>query len=311
MNLKPALRTISLLALLLCSRPTLAQEIIQLKGTKALINLSGTEAAAGTEFFALDSGGKKRALLKIRQVKGDRAIAEVIKGSAQTGQSLQVRGAAAAAPAEARVQDVPSEDGASSGGEDRAKRPRGFLGQFLKRGTATGVLAGLAQNSMSLTGKGGGFTEELTLAGNSFNVMGFYDYDLSKSFTIRTKVGIETFDVKGSAKNAAVCNNSTACDVGFTYLSGEASAHFNFMTGKTRAWAGAGLAFLFAATKKSTVANLDTSTATNNMILLGGGADFSVGSGRFIPVSFEHGIFPASTVKASSMLLRAGYGWRY
>ena len=160
MNLKPALRTISL-ALLLSSAPALAQEIVQLKGTKALINLSGLEASAGTEFFAVDSGGKKRAILKVRQVKGDRAIADVIKGSAKTGQSVQVRGgAAAAAPSEARVQDVPTEDG-SGGGEDRAKRPRGFLGQFLKRGTAAGVLAGLSQNSMSLTGKGGGFTEEL------------------------------------------------------------------------------------------------------------------------------------------------------
>jgi hypothetical protein len=311
LNLKPALRTISLLALLLGFCPAMAQEIIQLKGTKALINLSGSEASAGTEFFALDSGGKKRAILRVRQVKGDRAIADVIKGSAKTGQSLQPRGGAAAAPAEARVQDVASEDDGRASGEDRVARPRGFLGQFLKRGTAVGVLGGFAQNSMSLTGKGGGFTEDLTLTGNSFNVMGFYDYDLSKSFTIRSKAGIETFDVKASANNAAICSNSTTCDVSFTYLSGEISAHFNFMTGKTRAWAGAGLAFLLAVAKKSTVTNLDASNATNNMILLGAGADISVGSGRFIPVSFEYGMFPASTVKATSILLRAGYGWRF
>lgn len=285
-----------------------AQEIIQVKGNKALINLSGTEASVGGEFYAVDTAGKKRGLLKVRQVKGDRAVADVIKGSAQTGQSVQPRAASGATPTATASATAESD----SGDEGRAKRPRGFLGQFLKRGTAAGVLAGLSQNSMSLTAKRGTASEDLSLSGNSFNLVGFYDYDLSKSFTIRTKLGIENFDVKGTASNAAVCSDSTACDVGFMYLAGEASAHFNFMTGKTRAYVGAGLAFLFAMGKKSTVSNLDTSNATNQMILLGGGADINMGGGAFVPVSFEYGMFPGSaTVKATSMLLRAGYGWRF
>lgn len=286
-----------------------AQEIIQVKGTKALINLSGTEASVGSDVFAVDSAGKRRAILRIRQVKGDRAVADVVKGTAQTGQSIQARGGGSAAPAPTQAR---SQEASEESDDGRAKRPRGFLGQFLKRGTAAGALAGLSQNTMSLTAKRGNDSEDLTLSGNSFNLVGFYDYDLSKSFTIRTKAGIENFDVKGTATKSTVCNDSTACDVGFMYLAGEASAHFNFMTGKTRAYVGAGLAFLFAMGKKSSVSNLDTSNATNQMILLGGGADINMGGGAFVPVSFEYGMFPGSaTVKATSMLLRAGYGWRF
>ena len=42
------------------------------------------------------------------------------------------------------------------------------------------------------------------------------------------------------------------------------------------------------------------------------GADFAMGGGAIMPVAFEYAIFPGSTtVKAQSMLLKAGYGWKY
>lgn len=308
--LKRLIPTISLGLTLLATFELRAQEVVQVKSGKALLNLSGAPASAGTEFFSINAEGKRKAILRIRQVKGDRAIADVVKGTAEPGHTLQMRGGGGSS-APARTQEVTTAPAAEPK-EERRQRPRGFLGRMLKRGTGVGILGGLAQNSMSLTAKKSGVSEDLSLAGNSFNLMGFYDYDLSKSFTVRARAGLETFSAKGTAKNAVVCSNSTSCDVGFNYLSGEAAAHFNFMQGKTRAWAGAGFAFMFVMTKSSSISNLDTSNATNNMMYLSTGADFDMGRGAFVPVSFDYGLFPGSAgVNANSMILRAGYGWRY
>jgi hypothetical protein len=297
---------------LLLAAPAWSDQISQVKGTKALINLDGEEAEVGAEYFAVDSSGKKRALLKIKQVRSGKAVAEITKGSASAGMSLTLRGGNARRDDGPRVKDVSSEEEAPVVQEDRARRPRGWFGQFFKRGTATGVIGGLAQNSMSLTAKKGTASEELSLSANSFNVLGFYDYDLSSTWTLHGRAGIETFSAKGTASNAAVCNDSTSCEVSFTYLSGEGHIRYNFMRGKTRAYASAGAAFLIAASKSSSVSNLDTSTSTNQMLLFGGGADFSLGRGNFVPVSLEYAMFPgSSSVKATSLFIRGGYGWRF
>lgn len=274
-----------------------AQEVSQVKGTKALMNLGGTPASPGDEIYTLDSEGKRRGLVQIKQIKGDKAIGEIIKGRVEPGMSLKSKSELSSSR--------------ETQNEEKSSRPKGFLGSFLKRGTALGFMGGLASNSMALTAKKGSTSEDLALASTSFNVVGFYDYDFSPMFTTRFKAGIENFDVKGSAKNTSVCSDSSSCEVGFTYLSGAASGHFNFMRGSTRAYASVGGAFLIAMTKKSNISNLDTSSSTNQVIYIGGGADIGMGKGAFIPLSFEYGIYPGSTVKATSMTLRAGYAWRY
>lgn len=312
--------SLSLLVLALWFSPNekaFSQEVSQVKGTKALINLGGTPASPGDEIYTLDSDGKRRGLVQIKQVKGDKAIGEIIKGRVEPGMSLKPKSEVSSAKEsrggskKSRVQDVSSDETGGTESEEKSSRPKGFLGSFLKRGTALGFMGGFASNSMALTAKKGSTSEDLALASTSFNIVGIYDYDFSPMFTTRLKAGIENFDVKGSAKNASVCSDSSSCEVGFTYLSGAASGHFNFMRGSTRAYASVGGAFLIAMTKKSNISNLDTSSSTNQVIYLGGGADIGMGKGAFIPLSFEYGIYPGSTVKATSMTLRAGYAWRY
>ena len=281
-----------------------AGDITQVKNGKALLNLDAGEGQVGSEFFAVDSAGKKKAILRIKQVKGNKAIADVLKGTAESGMTLKARAAGGATSS--------GGTGAATGGDDHAARPKGFMSGMLKHGTAAGFMAGMAQNTMSLTAKGSGISEDISLAGNSFNIVGMYDYDLTSLFTLDIKAGLETFTTKGTAKNAVVCNNSTSCEVGFNYLSAEGNIHVNVVNGKTRVWVSGGLAFLVAMSKNSTVSNLDTSNSTNQMLLLGLGADIGLSKGSFVPVSFEYGLFPGSTsVKATSMILRAGYGWRY
>lgn len=289
------------------SHQLLAQEVSQIKGSKVLLKMNGMLAEAGDEFYAIDNQGKKKAILKIRQVKGDKAIAEVIKGQAQAGFSIQSKSVSASKQTESN--DESSSDNRKS---QRASRPRGFWGKILKRNTQAGVLGGLSQNTMSLTAKSGSSSEDITMTGMSYTLEGFYDMDLSPMFTARLKAGLVNFEAKSSTSIAAVCSNSSSCDAKFGYLAGEASGHFNIIQGPTRVWVGAGLAFFFAISKSSSVSNLDTGNSTNQMFLFGGGADIGMGGGAFIPVSLDYGYFPSSSgIKASMLLLRGGYGWRF
>lgn len=295
----------------------IAGEVLQVKGSKVLLNIGDVPVSQGSEVYAINPENKRKGLMTIRQIRDDKAVAELTKGRAEPGWTLRAKdggapkdpaAAESAPPAKSeRVQDVADESAAP----DRAQRPRGFFGKYLKRGTGVGIQAGLAQNSMSLTSKQGTLSEDLSLKGNSYNLVGFYDYDFSKTFTLRSVLGMETFNVSGTSTQA-VCNAGTDCSVSFTYLAGEAHAHYNVVPGNTRVWIGAGFLFLFNVAKSSTVTSLDTSNATNQMFTLEGGADVDLGKGHFVPVSFEYGLYPgSSSVKAQSLALRAGYGWRF
>jgi len=308
-----------LLAQVLTGSWALAAEISQIKGNKALLNIQAEEIQEGTDFYAVDSNGKKKAILHVTKVRGTKAIADILKGTAEPGQSLRPRPqqASSAAPGNApTARSEPTPTKSSDNDPDRNARPRGFWGTLLHRGTAVGIMGGIAQDTMSLTGAATvnnvPYTDSLSLKGNSYNLMGFYDMDMTPSWTIDLKGGVETFTANGSTSQTPVCSNSTGCSVSFTYLSGEANLRYNYLKAKTKAWVGLGGAFMLAVAKSSSVSNLNTNSATNQMILFGTGADFSLGHGSFIPVSFEYGMFPgSSTVTASTMVLRAGYGWRF
>ena len=240
-------------------------------------------------------------MIKITQVKNNRALGELSKGKVQVGATFSAQnpytGTAAASP-RAR-----SSNTAPSGSYHRSKMAGGFL-------------VGMAQNSMAITVQSATapFTQAAaTLTGTSFNLKGFLDYDLNPSFTFRGAAGLETFNVTGSI-GSPLCDlgtNST-CTVGFNYLAFEGSAHYNFLSGPTRAWVGLGYSFLVAASKSNNIPNLDTSSSTNQLILISAGVDFPVGKSSFIPVVVEYGMFPGSSnVTATAIYARVGYGFSF
>lgn len=284
-----------------------AASISQLKGDRALIQLEGDSAKAGQEFYVLDSNGKRVALIKLSQVKGDKAVGSVTKGTAILGGTLKLKTAATEttdrpkarqAPKANRVEDVPAAN---------ANKRKTLSG---------GVLLGYAMNNMSLTVQDPttpALKEDVKLKDSSFSLKGFVDYDLTKSFTLRFASGLESFAVKGDT-TAAICDNrgSTSCEVSFNYLALEGSAHYNLMTGNTRAWIGAGYSFLVQMSKKVNVPNLSADGSTNQMILLSAGTDIGLSGGSFIPLVVEYGMFPGSSnVVANAIYIRGGYGFNF
>ena len=265
-----------------------AASVTQVKGNKVLINLDGMSASPGSSVYIVDSSGKKVGLATLRQVKGGKALAEITKGRAANGMTVQARSASTGS--------MSTEARGSS--RRRGKHP-------------VGVLLGYSMNNMSLAVQnGGGLSEDVQLKDSSFSIKGFYDYDMSPDFTIRAATGLESFSAKGTTVQSICANGaSTSCEVAFNYLAFEGSAHYNFLTGKTRAWVGLGYSFLMSMSKSNNIPNLSTDSSTNQMILVSGGAEFWTSRTSFFPVVVEYGMFPGSSnVTANAIYVRGGYG---
>lgn len=262
----------------------------QVKNNRLLLQLNGESVSPGAQYFVINSAGKKIGLVSIKAVKGDRALGIITKGRANPGDQATLR--------------------SGGGGTSSAATGRRH------KGAPVGILLGYTMDSMALTiqsPQNTALKENATLTGSTFSAKGFYDYDLSKAITIRGATGLEGFSAKGSTSQA-ICDSgaSTSCQVEFNYLAFEGSAHYNFLTGPTKAWIGLGYSFLLAISKKNNIPNLSSDSATNQMILVGAGADFSLSNGSFIPVVVEYGMFPGSSnVTASSINLRSGYGFTF
>lgn len=298
----------ALLALLLFSPCLLwAAGVSQVKNDKVLLELSGLDGVAvGDELFTIDDAGKRKALVKITQVRRDKAIATIVKGKPAVGQDVVLKNGSKPLSREVRDTDLPSGESAPAG--DYYKRlTRRYTGN------TWGVLGGLMQTNMTakFTAGSGLLTREVSakMKGTSFGALGYYDYPISPAFQIRGMGGLEQIGATGSVDQAD-CNSSTTCDFKVTYLSLYGVAKFNFFdNGGLRAWAGLHYGFLTAMSKSSSVLNTKN-ISTNQIYGISTGVEIPSGRSNYIPVTLDYGMFPKSdTVDANIITIRAGYGW--
>jgi len=128
--------------LLMTPAPSQAASVTQVKGTKILLELEDEqELTPNQEVFIIDENGKRIGLVKIRQVRGGKAIGEVTKGRAVVGGISQPRSnpgsAQKAAPARSRNERSSDES------EDTSVSS--------KKKLSGGFLLGYGSNSMSFT----------------------------------------------------------------------------------------------------------------------------------------------------------------
>lgn len=278
------------------SSPAFAATVQSIKNEKMLINLSGQSVHVGERFFLLDASGKKKALIRIRQVKDDRAIAEVIKGQVQVGFKLSSAPSSAATPPVNAASEKPS--------------PRkSYTRASAQVGNSWGVLGSLLQNNLQANFIPAGSSTKTSVAmkGTSFGVLGFYDYTFSPEIQFRALGGLEMFKVSGTG-NATDCDGGSDCNVDISYLSTYGGLKYYFYNRNFKLWAGGYYGFLFAINKASTV--LKTADITSNQLwVLSFGMDYPLAKGAFIPFSIDYGLFPSSaTVKANILYLRSGWG---
>lgn len=271
--------------LTLFSPSLFAADVIKVKGTSALIDLKGESAGPGTVYYALSVDGKRRGIIEIAKIKGDKAIGKIIKGRAEVGMQLELKGGTSTASK------------SSPTGHQRAY---------------WGALLGVAQDSMKANVNVAGTntvrsTESLT--GIAFSAMGLFDYEVFPQIWFRGLAGLETLNVSG----AAVCGsrNRETCNASIYYLSADFIGRYIFSMGDIRPWLGGGVALMFPASKTSTAVD-SASISSTTVILVSGGVDWFISPTMYIPVSIEYGILPKSNeVETTWIELRAGLAFPF
>lgn len=287
---------------LLWTSTSLAATVSAIKGTKVLINLEGDTSEEGEEFYLINpTSGKRAAIIRIKQVKDQKVVADVIKGRADIGFTLQAR---ALSPMSA---DVP----APSVSKGQPERRDTSVLRVLK--DSYGLVGGYIMNTMNADvsykdGFGVTRNTSASMSGSGFALGGFYDYVFSPDFVGRGLASIEQFNAAGTASEAG-CSGSTNCEAKINYLSLYALAKWYPLQGKYRTWLGGGIGYLLALSKSSTALN-ESQISTNQVFNAALGVDIQMNRKNYVPVSIEYNLFPASdTVKANMIVLKAGWAW--
>lgn len=304
-----AIRTLILTAFVFTATAAPAAQVLQVKVTRALLDISGLDnVIKGDELVSVDNRGKRAALLKVQQIKGKRAIAEVVRGNPQVGQAVNFR---SGRPSISR--DLREADFVGDGSEEediiryRMQLRRKYTGR------SWGVLGQYLQTTMSAAvSTGSGFfqqKETANMTGSAFGVVGYYDWPILRNFHFRVIGGYEPFNAAGSTSIAG-CGGGTTCDFKVTYLTTHGQAKFNFYEKQDwRAWVYGGYGFMFAMSKSSTVIE-SSQISPAQMFSFGIGLDMPMGRKNYIPLAIDYGLFPSTeTVKTNTLTLRAGYAW--
>lgn len=291
-------------SVLMFSSMSLAMSVTQVKDTRLLIDLQGESASVDSEFYVINAQGKKVAIVHVRQVKGGKAIADIVKGTAKPGYTLQPRTGGGSSSA----------GGSSASSSDDSYYEK-KLSQRARSGNSIGVVGDYLMNSMSANFNAGpsfgSYPVTSAMSGSGLGVLGYFNYTYSPSITLKGMAGMEQYNVSGSTSTGtADCSGTLTCNVKLTYLSFYGYGVWNYYNAaKMRAWLGLGGGYLYAASKSSTVLNQSALTA-NQIFVFAAGTDIRMTPKMYIPISVEYGMFPpSSTVKASIIYLRAGLGW--
>lgn len=282
----------SLLLFLVLPLISFSQSVSKVGKSEILFSLEGNTVEADQEFYIVDGNGKKKALVKITKFNAKQAIAKIIKGKSE----------------DVKLGMKIAERSPASVGETTTATPSNT--KFLKPRNSWGAMGSLMMNSMNAKFSYNGTNQTAAMSGSGFGALGYYDYTINRDLQFRGATGIEQFSAK-QQKDSAICQkgSSTECNVNISYLSFYGIGKYNITKSKNRIWLGAGMGYLMAMSKSSTV--LDTSLITSNQVLtLSMGMDMGLASNQIIPLSIDYSLFPSSsTVSASFISFKVGFGF--
>lgn len=268
-----------------------SQSVTKIGKTEVIFNLEGLNVENDQEFYIVDDAGKKKALVKVSQFNSKQAKAKVIRGKvADIREGMRISERSPASVGETTMSPSPT----------KSLRPR----------NSWGAMGSFMMNSMNAKFSYNGANQSAAMSGSGFGALGYYDYTLNRDLQFRGAMGIEQFSAK-QQKEVAVCQKgaSTECNVNISYMSFYGLGKYNITKNKNKIWVGAGMGYLMAMSKSSTV--LDTSLITSNQVLtMAFGVDMGLASNQIVPIAVEYSLFPSSsTVSASFISLKVGFGF--
>lgn len=283
-------RHLALFALIIvCFLPSAhAGKVVKVKGKKVYIVFDADEGgtfAEGDMFNLTDAGGKKKALIQIKKVKGLKAIALLKKGKADKGFGTSFRSAGK----KGELAETDDSSSSSSPSSHNSMQSRfgamfgyGVAGQDVDQGSSVSAQTG-----------------------SSMAIKGAYDYPLLQTVSLRALGGVELFSVSGMGEPL---NSTAQATVGtdITYLSLDGVLKWSFVqTNSMNFYALGGVGFLYPLTKSSDVI-VEDSIESLGVGEFGAGVEFKWGK-WLVPVDFTYYYFPSGEdVKTSLYSIKAG-----
>lgn len=229
-------------ALTVISEFAFALQAIVVKGNRVLFSMDHSEAAQ-INVNSLVIATDKSAQVKIIQVRGVRAVGQVIKGTAKVSGNFRI-----------------------------------LSGETKKTTAQTGFFVGLSSNTMTITLSA---TNTLKLQGTGFNLTGIYDYSLLSDFVLRGMAGYETFKASGSLSTCP--GGECSVNLNYLTAHGYAQYDIAKYAQGSRFWLGMGVGFLFLTSGSSEIINTDSMAtnqifilATGMDVALSGGTAFPI-----------------------------------
>jgi len=273
------------------------QVVDKVKGKAVLITLQGQTLAVDSQWVTVNDVGRKTGLVKIKAVKGDKAVADLMAGTAVAGESLIPR-----PPPKSRFKD----DGTGQPPPDQADNPDGAApeepsptGRSKKR---MGVELGYAMDSFQFSSNG--FTSS-QFSGTGENFQGFFDINLTQSLNVRLLGGYDIFNAADSSGNS----------ISVSSLGGGGDLQWRlYQKGNNNAFIGVGIVFeyVMSATLSSGLSNALQKPSNISSFVLSAGGDYALKKKLFIPYSIGyHSYLAGSGVTQTAIVLTGGIGWLY
>lgn len=288
-SLRPLGLSLVIASLTLAASLAEAARITKVSGSSVAIdgNDSDVSLNVGDRYFVM-VGGKRKAIVQVTKVKGNRAIGKILKGNAAVNGTLE--------PA-----------GSSSASASTSKKRKGSSGGVPYSELTMGVLAGFAMDSQTVNAvsqTNTTVTESISMSGSGFSLKGFGDMPVSGPIGVTARLGIEQFSVKGKASFG-----EPKTDI--MYVSADLLLRYLFLEGEFAPFAAAGIGLHFPLSKSSDVLDVQRISSTS-VFLFNAGANYALSDSMYLTGLAEYGLFPPSNdVKTSFIAIRGGVGMRF
>lgn len=211
------------------SELTFALQTIVVKGNRVLFSLSNSEVGQ-IVVNSLVVAEDRVTQVKIIQVRGVRAVGQVVAGTAVVNQNFRI-----------------------------------LSGENKKLVAHSGFMAGISSNSMSIALTA---TTTFKMAGMGFNIVGFYDYPFLSDFTFRGIAGYETFKADGPLSTCP--NGKCTVSLNYLTAHGYGQYDITKFKSGTRVWLGLGGGLLFLSSGSSEIIDTKSMSSNQIAILAGG-----------------------------------------
>ncbi len=274
--------------------------VTQVKNNKVLIDFKTETPTVGDQFYIVSSENKKVAIVQITTAKNNKALAEVLKGTAVVGATTQVKN-----------QSGTSTGSTSSPVEKESSFLRSDLTQigFNLKYMMNSVSTKLQDNTLPFAQQ-----ETVTMKGSNIGFGASIDLPIYDFLKIHGLGTYEILDIMATSQFLSCSGkSSTDCNTKITYLALQALARYDFTKSKFNLWGGFGGTFKMPLSKKSTA--LDESGITYAQSITAAlGLDYQLNNKSFIPFTFEYqySLNKSDTVpNIDQISILAGYGMKF